>query len=154
MLVRSLSLLMLLRGLLAAAVVDVFGLSAGVGLLNKPSMAFFLIAVGLGLLCTRARRMLWSRWAAAGIALMVLIALPNVLWQIHHHWPTLEFLRNGREAGKNTMLESATFLSGAVCDAGAVQHAGVDRGAGRAAAGEIHPRWPMAGSHLSRPSTF
>jgi hypothetical protein len=88
----------------------VLGLSAGVGLLNKPSMTFFLIAVLLGLLCTRARRVLWSRWAAVGIALMILIALPNVLWQIHNHWPTLEFLRNGREAGKNTILNPLQFF--------------------------------------------
>ena len=72
-----------------------FGISAGVGLLNKPSMTFFLIALALGLLCTSSRRILFTRWAALGIALMVLIALPNVLWQIHNHWPTLEFLRNG-----------------------------------------------------------
>ena len=88
----------------------VLGLSAGVGLLNKPSMTFFLIAMLLGLLCTRARRVLWSPWAAAGIGLMVLIALPNLLWQVHHHWPTLEFLRNGRDGGKNTILNPLQFF--------------------------------------------
>jgi hypothetical protein len=88
----------------------IFGVSAGVGLLNKPSMTFFLIAVGLGLLCTRQRRMLWSGWTLVGIALMVAIALPNVVWQIHNHWPTLEFLRNGREGGKNTVLNPWQFF--------------------------------------------
>jgi hypothetical protein len=106
----ALSLLTLMRGSSERLWWTVFGVSAGVGLLNKPSMAFFLIAVGLGLLCTSSRRILWSRWAAAGIALMVLIALPNVLWQIHHHWPTLEFLRNGRDAGKNTVLSPLHFF--------------------------------------------
>jgi hypothetical protein len=87
-----------------------FGVSAGVGLLNKPSMAFFLVALGIGLLCTPQRRLLFTRYAALGIALLLLIALPNVLWQIHNHWPTLEFLRNGREGGKNTVLTPLQFI--------------------------------------------
>jgi len=87
-----------------------FGICAGIGLLNKPSMTFFLIAVGLGLLCTSSRRMLFSRWAALGIALMIVIALPNVLWQIHNHWPTLEFLRNGARDHKNIALNPLQFF--------------------------------------------
>ena len=88
----------------------VFGVSAGVGLLNKPSMTFFLVAVALGLLCTRARRVLWSAWTVVGIALMTAIAMPNLLWQVHHHWPTLEFLRNGRLGNKNTILGPVQFF--------------------------------------------
>lgn len=88
----------------------VFGVSAGVGLLNKPSMTFFLVALGLGLLLTPQRRVLGSRWAAAGIALMILIALPNVLWQIRNHWPTLEFLRNGQTGHKNIVLNPVQFF--------------------------------------------
>jgi hypothetical protein len=87
-----------------------FGISAGIGLLNKPSMTFFLIALGLGLLCTSARRILFTRWAALGIVLMFLVALPNVLWQVHNHWPTLEFLRNGIARHKNTVLNPLQFF--------------------------------------------
>ncbi len=39
----------------------VFGLSAGLGLLNKPSMTFFLVALVLGLLLTPQRRVLFTR---------------------------------------------------------------------------------------------
>jgi 4-amino-4-deoxy-L-arabinose transferase-like glycosyltransferase len=88
----------------------VFGISAGVGLLNKPSMTFFLVAMGAGLLLTPQRRVLGSRWAVAGLALMVLIALPNVFWQIHNHWPTLEFLRNGQSGHKNIVLNPVQFF--------------------------------------------
>ena len=88
----------------------VFGVSAGVGLLNKPSMTFFLVAMGVGLMLTPQRRALGSRWAVAGLALMVLIALPNVLWQIHNHWPTLEFLRNGQIGHKNIVLNPVQFF--------------------------------------------
>ena len=88
----------------------IFGASAGVGLLNKPSMTFFLAAAGLGLLLTSQRRVFRSRWAAAGILLMILIASPNVIWQVRNHWPTLEFLRNGQSGHKNVLLNPLQFF--------------------------------------------
>jgi hypothetical protein len=87
-----------------------FGLSSGLGLLNKPSMAFFLVALLAGLLLTPARRLLLNRWAAVGVALMVLIALPNLLWQVQNHWPTLEFLHNGQVENKNIKLGPVAFF--------------------------------------------
>ena len=89
-----------------------FGLSAGLGLLNKPSMTFFLIALGLALLLTSTgRTLLLRREALAGIALLILIALPNLLWQVHNHWPTLEFLQNDRAQGKNAVFGPLAFLN-------------------------------------------
>ena len=105
-----LALLMILRGRSAWLWWSVLGLSAGLGLLNKPSETFFLLALGAALLLTPQRRLLFTRQAAFGIALLVLIALPNVLWQFHHQWPTLEFLRNGRAGGKNLRLPPVAFL--------------------------------------------
>ncbi|HEX7159053.1 MAG TPA: glycosyltransferase family 39 protein [Edaphobacter sp.] len=89
----------------------VFGLSAGIGLLNKPSILFFLIAAGMGLLLTQQRRILFTRWAAVGIALIIVIALPYVLWQIHNHWPTLEFFHNGKVGNKNVILGPMGFFN-------------------------------------------
>ncbi len=74
-----LALLLLLRGRRPSVWWPVFGASAGVGLLNKPSMTFFLAAAGLGLLATAQRRVFRSRWAAVGIGGMLLIALPNLI---------------------------------------------------------------------------
>ena len=105
-----LALLFLQRGRSPRLLWPVFGLSAGIGLLNKPSMTFFLAAVALGLLLTPERRLLRSRWAAVGVALLLLIALPNLLWQVHHHWPTLEFLRNGESGHKTLVLNPLQFL--------------------------------------------
>ncbi|HEX2917406.1 MAG TPA: glycosyltransferase family 39 protein, partial [Edaphobacter sp.] len=105
-----LALILLLRGNRARACWITFGLSAGVGLLNKPSMTFFLLALLIGLLMTPERRILFSRWSALGIALLLLIALPNLLWQIANHWPTLEFLHNGRVGHKNIALAPFPFL--------------------------------------------
>ncbi len=87
-----------------------FGVSAGLGLLNKPSMAFFLFALLAALLVTPQRRLLFNKWAAAGIALLILITLPNLLWQMHHHWPTLEFLHNGQVENKNIKLAPLPFI--------------------------------------------
>ena len=103
-------ILLLKQGTCAELWWTVFGISAGLGLLNKPSMAFFLVAIAVALLLTPQRRILFTRQAAWGIALLTLIALPNLLWQIHNHWPTLEFLHNGRVEGKNTRLAPLPFV--------------------------------------------
>ena len=105
-----LAILMIHRGHSAAKWWTILGLAAGIGLLNKPSMVFFLVALGIGLLCTPQRKLLFTRYAAFGIALLIVIALPNVLWQIHNHWPTLEFLQNGKRLGKNTILGPIAFF--------------------------------------------
>jgi len=88
----------------------IFSLSAGIGLLNKPSILFFLIAAGIGLLLTQQRRILFTPWAAVGIALIIVIILPYVLWQIHNHWPTLEFFHNGKVGNKNVILGPVGFF--------------------------------------------
>jgi hypothetical protein len=105
-----LAIILIARGASPARWWTIFGIAAGIGLLNKPSMAFFLVALGLGLLVTQHRRLLFTRWAALGIALLILIALPNVIWQVHNHWPTLEFLHNGRVGGKNVVLNPLQFF--------------------------------------------
>src|SRR5271168_577581 len=89
----------------------ILSLSAGIGLLNKPSILFFLIAAGIGLLLTQQRRILFTRWAAVGIAFIIVIALPYVLWQIHNYWPTLEFFHNGKVGNKNVILGPMGFFN-------------------------------------------
>jgi hypothetical protein len=105
-----LAMVMLARGASPARWWTLFGISAGIGLLNKPSIAFFLVALGIGLLLTPQRRILFSRWAALGIALLIIITLPYLHWQLHNHWPTLEFLHNGRVRGKNVVLNPLQFF--------------------------------------------
>jgi 4-amino-4-deoxy-L-arabinose transferase-like glycosyltransferase len=88
----------------------ILGIAAGLGLLNKPSEVFFLIAILIALLISPQRRVLFTKRAAWGIALLILIATPNLIWQIHNHWPTLEFLHNGRAQGKNLRLNPLAFM--------------------------------------------
>jgi hypothetical protein len=87
-----------------------FGVLGGLGLLNKPSMAFFLVALLIGLLLTPQRRTLWSRWTLSAIGLILLIALPYLMWQIHHQWPTLVWLNNVNHSHKNVKLGPLAFV--------------------------------------------
>ena len=86
-----------------------FGVLSGLGLENKHSTLLFGFAVTVALLLTRDRREFlrpWI-WIAGGIA--VALFLPNLIWQIRHHFPTLEDLENVRRAGKNVVLGPLAF---------------------------------------------
>ncbi|MES2220785.1 MAG: glycosyltransferase family 39 protein [Acidobacteriota bacterium] len=88
----------------------VFGILGGMGLLNKPSMTFFLVALLIGLLVTPQRQLLWNRWTLAAVGLIVLISLPYLLWQIHHQWSTLVWLNNVNHSHKNVKLGPLAFM--------------------------------------------
>jgi hypothetical protein len=87
-----------------------FGVLAGLGIENKVSTVFFLVALFLGMLISPQRRLLWSGWVAAAIGVIVLIALPNFWWQWQHHWPTYELLNNIAHSDKNIKLPPLAFL--------------------------------------------
>jgi hypothetical protein len=86
------------------------GVLLGLGLENKHSTVFFLGALLIGLLLTPQRRLFASKWFWLATALAFLIALPNFLWQVQHHFPTLEDLRNVRATHKNIELPPLPFL--------------------------------------------
>ncbi len=87
-----------------------FGLLAGLGLLNKHSTAFFGLAVAAGLLLSPMRRTLATRWPWAGAGGALLVFLPNLLWQAANGFPTLEDLRNVARTGKNVVLGPGEFV--------------------------------------------
>ncbi|MBV8515073.1 MAG: hypothetical protein JO260_07210, partial [Acidobacteria bacterium] len=76
----------------------------------KYSMGFFAAALLLGLLLTPQRRLLWTPWLLAGGGVALLIFLPNLLWNIHHHWPFLELMRNIRASGRDLALPPLKYL--------------------------------------------
>jgi len=84
------------------------GVVAGLAFECKYSIVFFAAALLAGLLATPQRRVLWSPWFAAGAAVALAIALPNVLWQAHYGLPMLELLRNGQN-GKNEIPSPALY---------------------------------------------
>jgi hypothetical protein len=88
----------------------VFGLLTGLGIENKHTTVFFLIALFLGLMLSPQRRILLSKDCAAGIALMLMIALPNFLWQMTHQFATFQFLNTVAHSDKNIKLPPLAFL--------------------------------------------
>src|SRR5271170_2059036 len=88
----------------------VFGLSAGLAFENKDSVAFFLIAMLVALLLTPQRRILANRWFGVAVLLIVLVALPNFLWQVHNHFPTLEWLHDVQNSDKDVKLPPLQFF--------------------------------------------
>ncbi len=85
------------------------GLVAGLALLTKYMLAFWLVALGIGLLATPARLSFARPYLYLGAALALLIVLPNVLWQAVHGWPFLEIGRVAA-ARKNVALPPLAFL--------------------------------------------
>ncbi|HEY8292845.1 MAG TPA: glycosyltransferase family 39 protein, partial [Thermomicrobiales bacterium] len=86
------------------------GATVGIGLETKHNMAFLACGIVAGLLLTSNRRYLRSRWLWIGAAIAVVIALPNILWEIVNGWPTLEFVRNA-SGGKNAHVSPVAFLA-------------------------------------------
>jgi hypothetical protein len=87
-----------------------FGLLCGLGIENKHSTVFFLIALLAGLLISPQRRVLFNKSVIAGVALLILLALPNLLWQWVHHFPTYELLNNIAHSDKNVKLPPFAFF--------------------------------------------
>jgi 4-amino-4-deoxy-L-arabinose transferase-like glycosyltransferase len=87
-----------------------FGAAAGLAFEGKHSIVFFLFAFVTGLLLTPERRFLADRRFWAGAALALLLALPNVAWQIAHSWPTLELLTNIARSSKNVERGPLAYL--------------------------------------------
>ncbi len=87
-----------------------FGLLAGIGLENKYSMLIFGFGIMAGLLLTPQRRLLRTRWLWIGGLVAFLIFLPNLLWNVQHHFPFLELQANIRRSGRNVDLTPLAFL--------------------------------------------
>ncbi len=87
-----------------------FGALCGLGMLNKHTMAFFAVAVAVGLVLTPERRALRSRWLWLGAALAGLIFLPDLAWMVKHHFPHFEMLRNVKANGRDVQLNPFQFM--------------------------------------------
>jgi hypothetical protein len=105
-----LALVLLLNGRPERLWWPMLGIASGFGILNKPSMPMFLVALLLGLLCTSERRVLFSRWALVGILLTLFIPLPYLAWQYQNQWPMAEFLHNSVMYHKNVTLGPLAFF--------------------------------------------
>ena len=87
-----------------------FGVLAGLGLENKHSTLFFGFAVTVALLLTHHRREFAKPWIWIAGAIALALFLPNLIWEAHRHFPTLEDLENVRREGKNVVLGPLGFV--------------------------------------------
>lgn len=87
-----------------------FGLLAGLGLMNKYSMAVFAAGLVLGVLFTPERTAFRQKCLWLGGAVALLIFLPNLIWNIRHDWPFFELMRNIRTSGRDVALNPLEFI--------------------------------------------
>ena len=70
------------------------GAAIGFGMLSKYSMPFLVAGIALGVLVGDLRTHSRSKYLWLGAALALLIFLPNFIWQWHHDFISLDFLRH------------------------------------------------------------
>lgn len=75
----------------------VFGISAGLGMLSKYTIAFYLVSIVAGLLLTKQRSIFTNKhfWVACFVGLIIF--LPNFLWQYQHHFPVIFHMQELRQ---------------------------------------------------------
>jgi MFS family permease len=86
------------------------GALAGITILNKYGVVFWLSGLILGVCLTPLRESLRHRWFWFGCAIAAAIALPNFLWQWQHQFPFLQLMHNIREHGRDVALSPFPFL--------------------------------------------
>lgn len=81
-----------------------FGVIAGIGMQEKYSISVFGFGIVMGLLLTGQRRVLFNKWIWIGGLIAFVIFLPNLLWNIHYHFPFVELMRNIKAEGRDIVL--------------------------------------------------
>jgi Dolichyl-phosphate-mannose-protein mannosyltransferase len=87
-----------------------FGVIAGCGLEEKYTIALFGFGIVVGLLLTENRRFLLDKWLWLGGIAAFLVFLPNLLWNIHYHWPFLQLMHNIRSDGRDVVLGPVQYF--------------------------------------------
>jgi Dolichyl-phosphate-mannose-protein mannosyltransferase len=81
-----------------------FGVVAGLGMEEKYSIAVFGLGIVVGLLLTEQRRIFLDKWIWLGGLAAFLIFLPNLLWNVHYHWPFAQLMHNIRAEHRDVVL--------------------------------------------------
>lgn len=87
-----------------------FGVFVGVGMETKYGIAFFVAAVGIGMVLTRERRFLLAKEFWIGALIAFLIFLPNLIWLARHDFPFLELMRNIRQSHRDVVRGPIAFV--------------------------------------------
>ena len=87
-----------------------FGVLVGIGMETKYGIAFFVVAVVIGMILTRERRFLATKQFWIGAVLAFLIFLPNLIWLARHDWPFLELMHNIRQTHRDVVRGPIAFV--------------------------------------------
>ena len=87
----------------------ILGLVFGISLENKLSPLFLAFGLLIGLLLTKQKKYFLSKQLYIGALIALIIFLPNIIWQIAHKFPTLEFIHNA-SVMKNVSLSFLNFF--------------------------------------------
>jgi hypothetical protein len=87
------------------------GAALGLGLLTKYAIVFYIAGLLVGMAFSPARKYFASKWFWAGVALALIIFLPNLIWLFRHDFISYRFLQHihTRDVGEG---RAAGFLSG------------------------------------------
>jgi 4-amino-4-deoxy-L-arabinose transferase-like glycosyltransferase len=86
-----------------------FGLAAGIALISKFLIFFYLAGLAVGVLATPFRRSLSKPWLYIGALITLIFLAPSLYWQSENGWPFLELGKAAME-GKNLVLSPLGFL--------------------------------------------
>jgi hypothetical protein len=86
------------------------GAVIGIGLLTKYTMGFFAIALLLGLLFTKQRKILWNKHVLIASIIAFIIFLPNLVWQFQHHLPVITHMKMLQKSQLN-YIKPGDFIS-------------------------------------------
>lgn len=70
------------------------GAALGCGLMTKYAIVFYIAGLLIGMAFTPARKYFRSKWFWAGVALGLLIFLPNLIWLFRHDFISYRFLQH------------------------------------------------------------
>lgn len=87
-----------------------FGVVAGLGMEEKYSISVFGLGIVVGLLLTEQRRVFLDKSIWLGGLAACLIFLPNLLWNIHNHWPFVQLIHNIGAEGRDVVLGPFDFF--------------------------------------------
>ena len=71
----------------------IFGISVGLGMMSKYSVAFYTISILVGILLTRQRKLFLNKHLYISLLIAALIFLPNIFWQYNHRFPVVTHMQ-------------------------------------------------------------
>lgn len=87
-----------------------FGFVVGLGLLTKLTMAYFVMAVLLGLLLSEERKLLFNRWLIAAGLIALVMFTPYLIWQARYGFPVLEYTKSYFSSGKTFQATAVEYF--------------------------------------------